>query len=94
MDEKMLRGSAYAVAGIIKGLGMQTLYSMDIIPIIQKECFEKKNADPLRKVSGLYLYETLSISMGKVFEMQVVKVLPNIMQCISDHKENVRKAAI
>lgn len=24
-DEKLLRGSAYAVAGIIKGLGMQTL---------------------------------------------------------------------
>ena len=67
-DEKLLRGSAYAVAGIVKGLGMQTLTQMDILSIIQKECFSK-HSDPLRKVSGLFLYETLSLSLGKVFEM-------------------------
>jgi hypothetical protein len=48
----------------------------------------------MRKVSGLYLYETLSFSLGKVFEMQVEKILPDIMQCISDPKDVVRRAAL
>ena len=48
----------------------------------------------MRKIAGLFIYETLSISMGKVFEMNIEKILPNIMLCVSDHKENVRKAAI
>ena len=92
-DEKALRGSAYAVAGIIKGLGLSTLTSMDILTIVHKECFSKQ-ADPLRKVSGIYLYETLSISLGKVFEMNIEKILPNIMLCVSDPKDIVRRAAI
>ena len=61
--------------------------------MLQNECFTK-HSDPIRKIAGLYLYETLSFSMGKVFEMQVEKILPNIMLCIADQKEQVRKAAI
>ena len=38
-DEKLIRGSAYAVSGIVKGLGMQFFSSMDIIGIVKKECF-------------------------------------------------------
>lgn len=47
----------------------------------------------MRKISGLYLYETLTISLGKVFEMNVEKILPDIILCISDSKDHVRKAA-
>ena len=76
-DEKLLRGSAYAVAGIAKGLGLKIFYSFDVFNIVQKECFHK-HTDPLRKISGLYLYETLSFSLGKAFEMHIQTVLPNI----------------
>jgi len=65
---------------------------MDLLSTIQKECFSK-HSDPMRKISGLYIYETLTISLGKVFEMYVEKILPNIIMCISDPKEHVRKAA-
>lgn len=92
-DEKLIRGSAYAVSGIIKGLGMQTFLSLDLLTTIHKECFSK-HSDQLRKIAGLYLYETLTISLGKVFEMYVEKILPDIMQCIADPKEPVRKAAL
>ena len=34
MEEKLLRGSAYAVAGIVKGLGMQTLTQFKIVETI------------------------------------------------------------
>lgn len=71
---------------------MQSLAQVELIPKAKKELFSK-HADPLRKVSGLYLYETLSFSLGKVFEMHTVQILPDIMGCIADHKESVRKAA-
>jgi hypothetical protein len=92
-DDKILRGSAFAVAGIAKGLGLLKFKALNILPIIQKECFAK-NSDPLRKISGLYLYETLSISQGKVFEMDIESILPNVMLCISDPKEPVRRVAL
>ncbi len=37
-DEKLLRGSAYAVAGIVKGLGC---LNEEMLEIVQKECFAK-----------------------------------------------------
>jgi hypothetical protein len=81
------------VSGIIKGLGMTQFNQYDILGTLQKECFGK-HADPLRKISALYLYETLSFSLGKSFEMHIVKILPLIQQCITDQKEQVRKAAL
>lgn len=92
-DDRVIRGSAYAVAGIVKGLGMQNFAALDLLNQIKKECFSKQS-DPMRKISGLYLYETFTISMGKVFEMQVERILPDIMQCISDPKDVVRRAAL
>lgn len=81
------------MSGIVKGLGMQTFIQLDILNTIHKECFSK-HSDPMRKVSGLYLYETLAISLGKVFEMSVERILPDIMQSIADPKEPVRRAAL
>jgi hypothetical protein len=74
----VIRGSAYAVSGIIKGLGMQHFIKSDLLTTIHKDCFNK-HSDPMRKISGLYLYETLTISLGKVFEMNVEKILPDII---------------
>jgi flagellar motor component MotA len=91
-DDKVIRGSAYAVSGIIKGLGMSNMKDMDLLNTTHNHCFTK-HADPMRKISGLYLYETLTISLGKVFEMNVEKILPDIILCISDPKEHVRRAA-
>jgi hypothetical protein len=39
-DEKLLRGSAYAVAGIVKGLGC---LNNEMLEIVQKECFSKNS---------------------------------------------------
>jgi hypothetical protein len=51
---------------------------MDLLNQVHKDCFSK-HSDPMRKISGLYLYETLTISLGKVFEMSVEKILPDII---------------
>jgi hypothetical protein len=41
----------------------------------------------------LLLYETLSISQGRSFEPYAKEIIPNIMTCIADTREPVRKAA-
>ena len=91
--ESELRGAAFACAGIVKGAGMKFFKERDIIGIVQKECFAGKKTDALRLQSGLLLYETLSISMGKSFEPCSKDIIPNIMNCIADTREPVRKAA-
>lgn len=89
----MLRGAAYAVAGLYKGLGMTQIQSTNVFTSIYRDCFENKKVDPIRKVSGLYFYETMSISLGRSFELYLDIVFPNILKCIADPKEDVRQAA-
>jgi hypothetical protein len=57
---------------------MTNMKNMDLLNQVHKDCFSK-HSDPMRKISGLYLYETLTISLGKVFEMSVEKILPDII---------------
>jgi len=47
----------------------------------------------MRKIAGLYFYETLAISLGRTFELYLDLVFPNILKCIADSKEDVRQAA-
>jgi HEAT repeat protein len=91
--ESELRGAAYACAGIIKSQGMKFFGEKDVLGILQKECFMGKKTDPLRLQAGLQLYETLSFSQGKAFEPFAKQILPNIMNCISDPREQVRQCA-
>jgi len=92
-EEKLVQGSAYAVAGIVKGLGIKTLQQESILDRIEKGCFGK-HAEPLRKISGILLFEALVFSLGKSFEMYIDRILPFIMQAISDVKDQVRKTAV
>ena len=92
-DEGALRGAAFACAGVIKGQGMKFLREKDILGILQRECFAGKKPDPLRLQAGLQLYETLALSMGKAFELHTKEILPHILTCISDPREQVRACA-
>ena len=88
-----LKGIAYVVAGLLKGQGMKVLNEMDLIPSLGKEYFTGKRADPVRKQACLHLFETLSFSMGRSFELYLDTVFPYILASVSDQKEAVRSAA-
>jgi len=72
---------------------MKFLKERDVLGVLQKDCFAGKKADPLRLMSGLLLYETLSYSQGKAFEPNIREIIPNILTCISDPREPVRSCA-
>jgi hypothetical protein len=86
--------SAFAAAGLLKGLGMSFLVESDVLGIISKESFDSKKTDSIRKQAGLYLFESLAFSMGKSFEVFLDKVFPLVLGSISDQKEQVRSAAL
>lgn len=92
-DEKVLKGAAYAAAGIYKGLGMKAIIESDVFGQLNRDVFSSKKSEPARRQAGLNLYEALSFSMRKSFEIFLPLVFPNILACISDQKENVRQAA-
>lgn len=83
-DEKAIRVSAFAVAGLLKGLGMSFMVESDLIGIITKESFDSKKTEPIRKQAGLYLFESLAYSMGKSFEVFLEKVFPLVLASIAD----------
>ena len=72
---------------------MKVLNEMDLIGSLGKEYFASKRADPVRKQACLHLFETLSFSMGRSFELYLATVFPHILGSISDQKEAVRAAA-
>jgi len=47
--EKVLTAAAYACAGLTKALGMQYVAEIDLLGVIEKESFESKKTDPIRK---------------------------------------------
>jgi len=83
-DEKAVRVSSFAAAGLLKGLGMNFMVESDIISIIARESFDSKKTEPIRKQAGLYLFESLAFSMGKSFEVFLDKVFPLVLGSISD----------
>lgn len=92
-DQSEIRMSAYTSAGLIKALGMNTIVELELFkPLIPE--FQSKKSDPLRKFAGLILFETLSKSMGRSFEVYLPEVFSYILSSIAEQKEFVRQAAL
>ena len=89
-----LKGYAFATAGLLKCGGFTLIAEKDILGILERESFTGKKVPAERKCAGLYLYECLSIVMGKAFEVYLPKVFNNILSSIADNKEAIRSAAL
>lgn len=93
-NEQELRGSAFAIAGIYKGLGLSFfLGDQAFIDKLIAEASRNKST-PKLKQGAMFCFETLAFSQGKAFEMSVVKILPVILKLIADSKEFIRDAAL
>ena len=92
-NEQNVRGAAYAISGIVKGLGMKSLNDYEILSAVQEACFKNKNTPTIRKQAGLFLYECLSYSLNRSFEVYIHSIIQNILSTFADPKEPVRLAA-
>ena len=84
------RGAAYGLAGVIKGRGIGSLKEFNVMQQL-KDATESKVA--VRRQGALFAYETLSVSLGRLFEPYVIQILPNLLAAFGDSDKDVREAA-
>ncbi|KAK8869849.1 hypothetical protein IAR55_000417 [Kwoniella newhampshirensis] len=84
------RGAAYGLAGIVKGRGLQSLKEYDLMDRL-KEAAEDKTSYQSRQ-GALFAYETLSTTLGKVFEPYIIEIIPQLLALFGDGNTDVREA--
>lgn len=84
------RGAAYGLAGLVKGRGISSLRDFNLM-VDLKEAIEDKKAWEKRE-GALLAYETMSMTLGRLFEPHVIQILPLIVPCFGDGKNEVREA--
>ncbi|KAJ2823807.1 translational activator of GCN4, partial [Coemansia furcata] len=86
------RGGAYGLAGMIKGRGLAALKKLVIIDQLREACEDKKAYQ--RRQGALFAFETLSATMGRLFEPYIIQFIPTLLTLFGDSNASVREAAL
>lgn len=86
------RGSAYGLAGLVKGKGIGSLREYRIMSTLKGAMENKK--DVSQRESALLAYELLSLVLGRIFEPYVIEIVPQLLTGFGDGNANVRDAAL
>ena len=84
------RGCAYGLAGIVKGVGISALKDHLIMAHLEDAIKDKNNVK--RRQGAIFAYETLSFTLGRMFEPFVVSILPQLLVCFGDTNISIREA--
>ncbi|WVR05268.1 hypothetical protein IAU60_002280 [Kwoniella sp. DSM 27419] len=84
------RGAAYGLAGVVKGRGLQSLKEYELMDKL-KEAAEDKGTYQSRQ-GALFAYETLTSTLGKIFEPYIIELVPQLLALFGDTNTDVREA--
>ncbi|KAG0031837.1 translational activator of GCN4 [Podila clonocystis] len=84
------RGAAYGLAGVIKGRGISALKEFSVMASLKAAVDDKK--DPHAREGAMIAFETLSQTLGRLFEPYVIQILPLLLVCFGDAVMDVRQA--
>lgn len=84
------RGAAYGLAGVIKGTGIAGIKEFDVINRLQSFSEDKKHYEP--RQGAMFAFETLSNTLGRLFEPYIIHILPLLLTCFGDTTSDVREA--
>ncbi|KAI8374572.1 armadillo-type protein [Radiomyces spectabilis] len=84
------RGAAYGLAGVVKGRGITALKECNIMTSL-KEAVDNKRAYQSRQ-GALFAFETLSSTLGRLFEPYIIQIIPLLLVCFGDANTDVREA--
>lgn len=84
------QGAAYGIAGLVKGAGIRSLFSNDVMRNIMSAAEDKKG-ERMREGVSIAL-DCLSQSLGPKFEPYVIEALPVILKSLGDSSPAVRLA--
>ncbi|KAF9987092.1 translational activator of GCN4 [Modicella reniformis] len=84
------RGAAYGLAGVIKGRGISALKEFSVIASLKSAVDDRKDAHA--REGAMLAFETLSQTLGRLFEPYVIQILPLLLICFGDPVTDVRQA--
>ncbi|KAJ6493600.1 armadillo-type protein [Mycena vitilis] len=84
------RGAAYGLAGVLKGTGIVGMKDFDIIRRLRTATEDKKRYEP--RQGTMFAFETLSTTLGRLFEPYITYVLPLLLTSFGDSTADVREA--
>jgi len=85
------RGAAYGLAGILHGTGIAGMKEFSVIARLKTASEEKKQYESRQGV--MFAFETLSSTLGRLFEPYITFVLPVLLYGFGDSSNDVREAA-
>jgi HEAT repeat protein len=84
------RGAAYGLAGVVKGAGITSLKEHLIMAHLKEAIEDKRNIH--RREGALLAFETLSFTLGRMFEPYVIQILPYLLASYGDSNREIRAA--
>ncbi len=84
------RGAAYGLAGVINGIGIGGMKEFDVMSRLRVASEERKRFEPRQGV--MFAFETLSNTLGRLFEPYVPFALPLLLSSFGDTTTDVREA--
>ncbi|KAG8875312.1 translational activator of GCN4 [Tulasnella sp. 331] len=84
------RGAAYALAGVVKGLGLATFQEFDIMGRVRGSLDEKNRFES--KQGALFAIEILSKTLRRLFEPYAIELLSVLIASFGDSSPEVRDA--
>ncbi|KAF8627766.1 hypothetical protein AX17_006131 [Amanita inopinata Kibby_2008] len=85
------RGSAYGLAGVIKGAGISGMKEFAVMLRLRTGMEEKKRYEPRQGV--MFAFETLSNTLGRLFEPYITSALPMLLTSFGDASAEVREVS-
>lgn len=85
------RGSAYGLAGVIKGYGVKAFAEFGIFSTLKQNMDDKKDSN--KRQGAIFVIETLILLIGRIFEPNVTQVIPILLSALGDASTDVRDAA-
>lgn len=89
-DYALRRGSAYGLAGLVRGKGIAALRKFEIVKKLKIAAEDKK--DSKARQGALFSFELLSLILGRLFEPYVIQIVPLLLSMFGDASIDVREA--
>ncbi|KAG9080780.1 translational activator of GCN4, partial [Ceratobasidium sp. 370] len=86
------RGAAYGLAGVLKGRGVMAFKEFDVVGRLRRAMDDKKRYEA--RQGALFAFETLSATLGRLFEPYIPQILPLLLATFGDGTADVREATV
>ncbi|CDS01548.1 related to translation activator GCN1 [Sporisorium scitamineum] len=84
------RGAAYGLAGLVMGQGIGSIKEFDVTNKLAEAFEDAKN--PTRRQGVMFAYETLTLTLKRLFEPYIIGILPQMLAGFGDVSSDVREA--